>query len=490
MELYQIGILIPAKVLLDMKKMLLAAAMLLMVNAVQAQHQEISEKPEMYKGKQTQEEDTVSLLSAFKRGRINGHFRYFFMSTQNQQGLTDYYANAAGGGIRYETAKFHGFQFAVSGFYTFNIGSSDLGKPDSTTGQLNRYEIALFDVENPYNKKDIDRLEEFYLKYHFNNSFLVFGRQLINTPFINLQDGRMRPTGVEGFWFEMNELKKTKIEGGWLYALSPRGTTKWYDTGESIGVYPAGVNIDGTKSQYISNLESKGAFMLGAHIDLSKNIKIHGWNLFTENIFNTAMLQTDVEFPLKDKQSIFVSAQVIRQDAVKNGGNEDPAKSYIEKNGQSLTFGAKAGWKNEHWEASINYNRITAKGRYLMPREWGREPFYTFLPRERNEGFGDADAIMGKINYSTPKARIKASLAAGYYSLPDVKNYRFNKYGLPSYMQINADLRYAFSGMMKGLEAQLLIAGKIKEGETYNNKKFEFNKVNMMLYNFVLNYHF
>jgi hypothetical protein len=32
-----------------------------------------------------------------------------------------------------------------------------------------------------------------------------------------------------------------------------------------------------------------------------------------------------------------------------------------------------------------------------MPREWGRDPFY-FMPRERNEGYGDVNAIMTKYN--------------------------------------------------------------------------------------------
>ncbi len=473
-----------------MKRIVTAAFLLLTGNILFAQQQEISEKPEMYKGKQVQTEDTTSLLSAFKRGHFNGHFRYFFMSTQNQKGLTDYYANAAGGGIRYETAKFHGFQFAVSGFYTFNIGSSNLGKPDTTTGQSNRYEIALFDVENPYNKKDIDRLEEFYIKYNYKKSSIAYGRQIINTPFINLQDGRMRPTGVEGVWFETYEVKKLKLEGGWLYAISPRGTTKWFDVGESIGVYPTGVNIDGSKSQHVNNLASKGVFLGGAHAELNKNITLQGWNVFTENIFNTAMLQTDFSFSLKNNNTIFAAAQLVRQDAVNNGGNADPVKTYFEKGGKAITFGAKAGWKNKQWEASVNYNRITADGRYLMPREWGREPFFTFIPRERNEGFGDVHAIMGKVNYNIPKIRIKTSLAGGYYNLPDVKNYRLNKYGVPSYTQVNADVRYAFNNMFKGLEAQLLVVGKLNSGETYNNKKFEFNKVNIVLYNFVLNYHF
>lgn len=473
-----------------MKRFLTVLFLLFVLNRADAQHQEISEKPEMYKGKQMQTEDSTSMLSAFKRGHFNGHFRYYFMSTQNQKGLTDYYANAAGGGLRYETAKFHGFQFAVSGFYTFNIGSSDLGKADTSTGQYNRYEIALFDVDDPYNKKDLDRLEEFYLKYNYKESHITFGKQLLNTPFINLQDGRMRPTGVEGLWVELNEIKKIKIEGGWLYAISPRGTTKWFDVGESIGVYPAGVNTTGIKSQYAGNLESKGVFLLGTHVDLNKKFKIHGWNVFTENIFNTAMLQVDYSISLKNNNKFFASAQLIRQDAVNGGGNEDADKTYFEKGGKAITFGFKTGLQNKQWEASINYNRITAEGRYLMPREWGRESFFTFLPRERNEGFGDLHAFMGKINYNIPKIRVKTSFALGYYKLPDVRDFVLNKYGVPSYSQINADVRYAFNKVLKGLEVQLLVVGKVKSGETYDNKKFEFNKVNMLLYNVVLNYHF
>lgn len=466
------------------------AALLLTFNSVWSQHQELTEKPGIYKRNNIHTEDTTSVLSAFKRGHFNGHFRYFFMSTQNQKGLTDYYANAAGGGIRYETERFHGFQFAISGSYTFNIGSSDLGKADTSTGQASRYEIGLFDVEDPYNKTDIDRLEELFLKYSYKQSFIAFGKQLINTPFINLQDGRMRPTGVEGFWLEINEFKKVKIEGGGLFAVSPRGTTRWFGIGESIGVYPAGVDITGAKSQYSSNIKSKGLLILGTHFQMGKKITLHTWDVLTENVFNTAMLQADLSFPLNDQEEFFASTQVIRQDALNNGGNEDVAKTYFEKGGRSFTFGGKAGWKNKQWEAEFNYNRITGHGRYLMPREWGRDPFFTYLPRERNEGFGNVHAFMGKVKYAIPKNGIQVSLAAGYYRIPDVKDYRLNKYGLPSYTQLNADIRYRFHKVLEGLDAQLLIVGKTRKGETWHNKKFEFNKVDLVNYNVVLNYHF
>lgn len=440
--------------------------------------------------KQPQYEDTTSLLAAFKRGHFNGHLRYFFIATDNEKGLTDYYANAIGGGLRFETARFHNFQFAISGFSVFNIGSSGLSKLDTSTGQYSRYEIGLFDITNPANKKDINRLEELYLKYTFKHSFIRIGRQFINTPFINLQDGRMNSTAAEGIWTELNEIRNLKFQLGYLWNMSPRSTTRWYKPGESIGINPTGMNPDGTKSQYSNNIESNGIALIGITKEFGKNIKLQGWDIFAENIFNTAMLQTDISVPVKESSFLFGAVQVIKQDAINGGGNTDQSKTYFLKGSKSLSLGTRVGWKNKKWETSLNYNRITKAGRYLFPREWGVEPFFTFLPRERNEGLGNVHAIMGKVNYNITKARIKTSLAVGYYELPDVKNYMLNKYSLPSYTQLNADIRYIFTNAFKGLEVQFLFVAKLNSGETYNNKRFIFNKVNMVQYDFVINYHF
>ncbi|HRE36833.1 MAG TPA: OprD family outer membrane porin [Chitinophagaceae bacterium] len=453
------------------------------------QHQEINEKPGLWKEKEN-EADSTSILYAFRKGTFSGHFRYYFMATDNKEGLTDYYANAVGGGIKFETGRFKNFQVGVSGFFVYNIGSSDLSAPDSKTKQMNRYETGLFDIEDPSNKKDIDRLEELYIKYHFSNNHITLGKQLINTPFINLQDGRMRPTEVEGIWTEINSIKKLKLQLGYLYGISPRSTVKWFKVAESIGVYPVGVNDEGIKSAYAGNLESKGIFLASITTQINEQLKLQFWNQYTENIFNSAMLQADYEYSLSKNSKLFAAAQLVRQDAVKDGGNDDPSKAYFEKGAKAITFGTRLGWKNEKWETSLNYNRITAQGRYLMPREWGRDPFFTFLPRERNEGLGDAHAVLGKVNYRIPKARVTTSISFGHYELPDVTDFRFNKYGMPSYNQLNIDARYKFGGILKGLETQLLYVYKGKTGSSYGNDKYVINKVDMSLWNIVFNYQF
>ncbi|MFN4313962.1 MAG: OprD family outer membrane porin [Chitinophagaceae bacterium] len=473
-----------------MKRILIALVGILNVAGLDAQHQDLSEKSALWQGEKRQLEDSTSLLYAFRKGQMHGHFRYFFMATDNSSGLTDYYANAVGGGVKYETAPFYGFQFGVSGFFVYNIGSSDLVKPDPATSQANRYEVGLFDLTDPDNKSDIDRLEELYLKYRHKGTQIIFGKQQINTPFINLQDGRMRPTNIGGLYAEIHEWKKTKLDAGIFYQISPRSTVAWYKIGESIGLYPQGVNTEGTRSDYAGNIESKGVALLNLSHDINKNIKIRLSDLFVENVFNSLLLQVDFSFPVSERSKWITAVQMIRQDAVADGGNTDPAKAYFSRNGHSQTFGALVGWQGSRWSGSMNYNRINSAGRYLMPREWGRDPFFTFLPRERNEGLGDVHAFVLKTGYKIPKIRLKAEAAIGYYDLPSVTNYRLNKYGMPSYGQLNLDLRYEFSGFLKGFDTQLLFVHKTKTGNSFGNDRYVINKVDMSVWNLVVNYHF
>jgi hypothetical protein len=410
--------------------------------------------------------------------------------TTNEGALSDYYANAVGGGLRFETNSFHHFQFAVSGFYFFNIGSSVLHDPDPITGVLSRYETGLFDIENPDNHRDMDRLEELYLKYNLKGGKLLIGRQLINTPLINIQDGRMRGTGVEGLWLDQTLHKKLRFQGGVLTAISPRSTTKWYAGAESIGLYSQGVNPNGTPSNFRGNIELPFTMVASLTFKPSKNTEYQAWDYHLPGLFNSTFHQ--VQLAQKKSKLIWSNGlQIMRQWALGEGGNEDQSMTYIAKGSKSMTFGFRSELEFAKWHYSINYNRITAEGRYLFPREWGRDPFYTFMPRERNEGFGDVHAVVLKVeNQNTASVFKKSGFSVGYFQLPDVHDYALNKYGMPSYLQANLDVRFQLNQLMQGLEGQLLLVCKYAIGEMYNNPKYQINKVNMLLTNFVLNYHF
>jgi hypothetical protein len=457
---------------------------------INAQHQELNERPQIYKNKLSESADSNSFLSMFTLGKFSGNARYYFSSTDNTRQLSDYYAHALGVGLHYETARYHSFQAGISGYSIFNLGSSKLNIPDSSTGLMNRYEIGLFDIESPESKYAITKLEELFLKFSFRQSYVKFGKQFINTPFINLQDGRMHPTAVEGLWLELNELKNSRLEFGLLYAITPRSSSHWFDIGSSVGIYPTGINPDGKKSGYRNNTRSKGIAMIGYQNTGITNMKFQIWDLFAENILNVLMLQFDYNVMINEKLMSFTSLQFIHENAVGDGGNPDIKKAFITPGSTASCYGLKTGLKINNWEWSINYNRIGDQGRYLMPREWGRDPFFTFLARERNEGLGDVHAFMSKLQYHKKSKGIKISFAAGHYILPDVTNTALNKFSMPSYTQLNLEMRYTFQGILKGLESQFLFIRKINAGSIYQDDKNVFNKVDVSIYNLVLNYFF
>ncbi len=418
------------------------------------------------------------------KGKLSGLARYFFMSTQNSGSLTDYSAHAAGLRLHYESKKIYGFSVGAGASFTARIHSSNLDHVDSATGQKSRYEIGLFDMTDP-SKKTMTRLDELYLKYHLNNGFIRAGRQYLNTPFINTQDGRMNMTATEGLWTELR-FPKTKLEAGFLTGLSPRSTNSWYTIGHSIGLYPQGYNPDGTRPDLVNNLSSKGILLVGFTHQLRPEWKITIWNQFVENIFNSSMLQIEGGKKWKNNK-LSGAVQYTRQQKINNGGNDDYSKTYFH-DASSNVISAFAGLQALHWETSLNYTHIFGS-RYLMPREWGRDPFFTFLPRERNEGFAEVNAYVLKTSIS-PFKQFKFLAAVGYFDLPSVKDCSSNKYGMPSYTQLNLELRYAFPKSFGSPDLAFLYVHKSRQGDIFQNQSYVINKVNMSLYNLIFNYKF
>ncbi|MDP2386580.1 MAG: OprD family outer membrane porin [Bacteroidota bacterium] len=432
--------------------------------------------------------DSLCLKECFSKAHWEAHTRTFLMSTINEGNLKDDYALASGAGIGVLTKPLYGFQIGISGFFMYNLGSSDIDKPDTLTLQPNRYEVGLFDIESHANKNDLDRLEELYLKYNFSKSSLTVGKINLNTPFLNPQDGRMRPTVEEGAWLSIKESNKIGFNGGWIWEVSPRSTVNWFSMANSMGVYPMGVNANGKKSAYRGNIDgNSGMAIANVYFNPTRHFKINFWDAYLENVMNTGLIEINAEQP-KEKMKLYEGIILLHQDAINNGGNSNQDLTYMNRNAQSNVISAQVGVKNKKMNISLNYTHITGDGKYLMPREWGREQFYTFLPRERNEGLGNVHAFMTKTTLLSTNNKLKTSLAYGYYQLPDVKNYRLNKYGMPSYHQINYDISYSFGKFFKGLDLKLLAAYKLRQGETYNNLKYVYNKVDMLNFNLVLDF--
>lgn len=437
-----------------------------------------------------QKEDTTSVSYALKSGDTHIKFRYFFCNTINNGNSLDYFANGTSGALSYNTNKFKRIYVKASGFSYFNIGSSNLNELDPNSNQPNRYEIGLFDLDQPNFQQHASRLDELFIHLNFKKGFVRFGKQFINTPLMNEQDGRLRGTSFEGVYSEYSINKKIQLFGAWIYSVTPRSTSKWYSIQESIGVNSQGVNALGEKSNYRNHITTKGVSFIGIKINVTPNLGLQAWDYIIDNVLNTFFIQLDYSKILKNQTKLIFATQLIHQQAINNGGNFDQLHSYTTKGANAISFGTRMGLKKNRFQYTLNFNTITNNGRYVFPREWGRDGFFTFLQRERNEGSGNVNAIMVKIDYIGKNDNLKIGLGSGYYKMSDVKNFAFNKYGIPSYYQINLNIKYNLKSLINGLEAELILASKINAGETYQLTKYEVNKVNLLLTNIILNYHF
>ena len=437
--------------------------------------------------------DVISVKDSLAKGKVSVHARYYFMASDNAPGLTDAHAHAFSLSLGYVSPQWKGFSFGMSGSSTFHLESSSLDRLDALTQQPNRYEIGLFDIEHPASWQPLPRLEELYIRFNSKKIDTKLGNQLIRTPFINPQDGRMRPTLVQGLTSEWSPYKKWKIQAGLLNSIAPRSTVNWYSIGNSIGKYPVGVSTTGVKSGYSGKIKSDFIGYIGINSQFGKGLSIQVFDQYVDRVFNTSLVQVNWDKKLNETKPLILqlAGQWITQKAIQSGGNDNPINSYFDKGATSQVFGFRLGFmKTNNWNLHVNYTRITGEGRYLMPREWGKDPMFTFMQRERNEGFGNVHAMNLVAGKELGKSGWKIESSIGHFLLPDVKNYALNKYGIPSYAQFNFDLRYQFKGSFQGLNAQLLFVYKGRIGETYGNKRYVLNKVDMSLYNFIVNYTF
>ncbi|MBL8000886.1 MAG: hypothetical protein JNL05_02885 [Flavobacteriales bacterium] len=427
----------------------------------------------------------TALAEVMRKGQVEGRFRQFNMVTVNDGTPSDPWAVAFGGTLGYASARWHRLQFKLSGGYTFDLTNSGLNEPDPSTGQLSRYELGLYDVTDPRVRNDVAYLQLFQLNYMSPRTSVVFGRQELNTPFLNPQDGRMHPTLFEGVWTVHRLKGGTRIEGGWLYRAAPRSTAGWYGIERSMSLYPSGIGVNGKPSAYATHLRSPGIFIAGVEHTFRDLVKVSAWEQAVPAIFNTALVQAEVA---RKGRRWGVGLQGIRQDALANDLADSLA--YMPACAGTWVLGGRFRMDHGPFRWQLNYTRIAAEGRFLMPREWGREPLYTFLPRERNEGLGDVHAASLNLIWKDLVPGLRLQADAGVYLLPAITDARLNKYAMPSYHQFDLNAQYQFQGAWKGLAAQVLVLAKVPLNDDPLTAKQAYNKVDMLHGELIINYIF
>ncbi|AMQ56481.1 hypothetical protein [Algoriphagus sanaruensis] len=414
------------------------------------------------------------------------HFRTFWMNT-------DYPSRELKSDYALGMSLYSGINLTFNQNFSFSAGyrsfanaiSSDYWLPDPITGQSNRYEAGLFDLLDTRDRF-FGRMERLSISYSLHKFGLSLGRMDINTDWVNAQDGRLSPTVMEGIkaWFKPSAYWKFNFWA--INRLNIRGSSEWLGIGETIGIFPQGRNISGKPGNYFQNTSSKRIGIAEADRSLGESSKLHFSMTHAQNIFNTYGLTFENNRKLTSKTLLF-GIQSGLQHGLGNGGNDDSNLRYKDPKDVNYSISGRIGLKNSNWTTHLNVLHVGGKGRWLSPREWGKDAWYTFIPRERNEGFSKVNAVVGYGEYRFAKVPLSIYLHSGIHWLPDVSNAAENKYAMPSYQQTNFGLKIQ-SKWIKGLDVHLILVSKQALHSENLTPNQIFNKVELIHFNSIINW--
>lgn len=420
-----------------------------------------------------------------KKGEFSGQWRNYYLHTFNEGDLQNWYGLATGLKLSYKYNFNDNWQVGGALYSSINTGLSNVEVLDLTTGRGSRYVSGLFNSQD-LSQKIIAFPGELYLQYKQDNHQIKIGRQGFKSPFLNGQDGRMIPTLFEGAFYKYEEKDKVKFQLGAINRIAPRSYDGFENIGESIGIYPVGRDVNGQASQYRGNTESDYIGVLNFEYNLN-NLNVVVWDYYADNLFN--MVYVKPSYTFSDSNFQF-SAEWLLQNRVGNGGNETYEYRYVQDELAQL-FGIQLSRTVKNGKLSLSYNYITDQGRYLFPREWGREFLFSFQKRERSEGFGDNQAVVFNYlhHYTRDVHDFKSAISVGHHWTPDVTMAELSKYALPNYMHINLDLFYE-NDNLKGFKPEILLTSKILTKDIPENPALVINKVNLFMINAIINYNF
>lgn len=429
-----------------------------------------------------------SLSEWINHGSMHGRIRNYSMATINKGALSDHFTSAIGGYFKYHTARLKGFELGLSALFTFRMLGPKPDSRDSIAGSYPVYELQLYDVLDPFNTSDLDRIDELYVSWKRKGLHAQLGRFEVRTPHVNpMENSRMKPYSFQGVWLEWSpDSAGVKMQAGWLNAISPRSTVEWISIGEAIGLY------NGETQQQIGDTISRKIHSAGMGIlSVECNRRRHRlalWNYFLDNVSNSIYGRYVHQMPFKNGQ-LEIGAEWMGQNRLSRLGPPITEKAYFDHDNFKQLLGAKVSLHfNERWRYRLAYVYSDDKGKLLFPREFGREHFFATIPRGRVEGLADAHIITAGAMFKAKKHwTIRADVSQGILPNPD-DNAR-NKYKNGDYLQFNADVHYAFTNFLKGLDLRFLYVTKMNV-QTLPNLSYYYYRADMHHFNLVLDLHF
>ena len=254
-----------------------------------------------------------SIKYMFQGASVTGNIRSMY-SGYNNYNDTNTYATAVGGQIKYELAKYKGFNGAVNFLTSHDI---DFASGNSDEEKRNN-ELAS-------SKGSYTTLIEAYINYEFQGLNLRIGRQIINTPLADSDDIRMTPDTFEGY------IATYKLDG---FALMAGHLNQWQG-------YDAGLDNHWIKT-------GKNGTNFGGMTYSNNFVTTNLWyyNISGSNEGNNAIyIDTIGHYTFNDDLKVHAGVQYLNENEVDNSG----IKAHI--------YGAIGGVTTHGFNFTLAYNK-------------------------------------------------------------------------------------------------------------------------------------
>lgn len=420
--------------------------------------------------------DSLSTSHFLKSSYLEGEARNFLMQTTNLNDSDDYYTNASGLFLKWNSGEWKNFKVGVGGRYITKTLSSSIAEADTETENFTKWEFELYDILNRDNF-DLFFLEELYFTYKQPKWDLQVGNMLTeDTPLFSRSDGRMRPFHYRGMWFNYYLNSKHQFSFSWLTHVLPRSMTSWLTMNQSIGILTNGYQPNGEQADYLGSFNSRGSGIFKYHFKKEK-FDVLAYQFLIHDIIYTNFLQFNYYY----KDWTF-GIQYLLQKGTTSSKRLAYENRYIQPNEVPQVISFQTSYHVNSYSFQVAYSYALPTGRILFPKELGRDWFFTSTARSRMEGLGDAHNLLLRANYFSSDSSL--SLHAEWIQMFGVRmnDFEFNKYNIDSYYQVNFRVRYNLS-FLKGLKFDLLYT--FKQNYNEHDPINVFNRSDYSQFNFV-----
>ncbi len=415
---------------------------------------------------------------------ISGYLRFRYKSTNNDGSLADFRIGVTHGFLRYEPQLTKWLSLGIQGNALTHFGNRTVTQPDELTGIGPQFEGNLWNPRLMSGQYEF-ALPQSYLLFNFGLHELTIGRFVKNTPFVNAEPFPF-PNALQGLWYTFQKGEAFRFETGIINQVAPRQNGRFVGIGESIGTAGQGVDVNGFPNQYRGNTEVDLLNITGLVFQPSVSTEFTVWNYYTENVTNT----TIAEGRYKNKEVGWeFGAMTTYQFRVGNGGNANNDLAY-KQDKRARNYSLQAIKYLGYHSLEFSVDRITKLGRLLLPREWGREPFYTFVRRTRIEGSSDVTSALikweriwdNKHGHFRVYSKAVRNRFPNPFELPADKNRQSTHYHL--------DFSVLFAPKkFQGLEAEVYLAKRVGAGDV-PSLDYVINRIDFFHFDFLLTYKF